>query len=105
MLDPKCKCFHCVLSFIGYEQNGVNIVKEYDSRFLYLILLTSHRHLHAIIRSKGGNVNQIVNENCNLYIFEQTANTSEPMKKLVNRKLLIFKQYQVNFKDIKCPFQ
>jgi hypothetical protein len=69
MLDPKCKILHLVLSFIGYEQDGVNIVKEYDMRFLYLILLKCHHHLHAIIKSKGGNVDQIVNENCNLYIF------------------------------------
>jgi hypothetical protein len=69
MLDPKCKSLHFVLSFIGYEQDGVNIVKEYDRRFLYLILLQCHHHLHAIIKSKDGNVDQIVNENWNLNIF------------------------------------
>jgi hypothetical protein len=46
-----------------------------------------------------------MNENCNLNIFEQTAKTSEPMKELVSKKFLIFKQYQVNFKDIKYLFQ
>ncbi len=69
-----------MLSFIGYEQVGVNIAKEYDRRFLYHMLLKCHHHLHAITKSKGGNVDQIVDENWNLNIFEQIANTSEPMK-------------------------
>jgi hypothetical protein len=30
--------------------------------------------------------------------------SSEPMKKLVNRKLLIFKRYQVDFNKIECFF-
>lgn len=44
------------------------------------MLLKCHHHLHAITKSKGGNVDQIVDENWNLNIFEQIANTSEPMK-------------------------
>jgi hypothetical protein len=38
-------------------------------------------------------------------MFEQTASTSELAKELVKRELLIFKRYQLNVKDIKCPFQ
>ncbi len=34
-----------------------------------------------------------------------TTNTSVPIMELFNRELLIFKCYQVNVKDIKCPFQ
>jgi hypothetical protein len=66
-----------VLSFIGYEQVGVNIAKEYDRMFLYRMLLKCHHQSHAITKSKGGNVDQIVNENWNLNISEQIANTSE----------------------------
>jgi hypothetical protein len=32
-------------------------------------------------------------------------NISEPTKELVNKEHLIVKQYQVDFKDIKCPFK
>jgi hypothetical protein len=37
-----------------------------------------------------------------LDIFEQIANTSELVKKLVNMELLIFRWYQVDMKEIKC---
>jgi hypothetical protein len=40
-----------------------------------------------------------------LNIFEQTTNTSEPIEKLVKRELLIFRRYQLDVKDIKCPLQ
>jgi hypothetical protein len=36
-------------------------------------------------------------------IFEMIANTSEPMTKLVNREFLIFRRFQVDPKEIKCP--
>ncbi len=39
------------------------------------------------------------------YNFEMITYTSESIKELVNRKLLIFKRFQANFKEIKCPFQ
>jgi hypothetical protein len=38
-----------------------------------------------------------------LDIFEHTASTSEPTKELMKRELLIFKKYQLDVKDIKCP--
>jgi hypothetical protein len=31
------------------------------------------------------------------------ANTTDPTTKLVNKELLIFRRYQVDVKDIKCP--
>jgi hypothetical protein len=40
-----------------------------------------------------------------LDIFEQTPITSEPTIKIVKREMLIFKHYQVNFKEIKWPLQ
>jgi hypothetical protein len=33
------------------------------------------------------------------------ANISEPTMELVNKELLIFKRYQVDVKNIKCPLQ
>jgi hypothetical protein len=40
-----------------------------------------------------------------LDIFQQIASTSDPSKELVTKKLLIFRCYQVDTKDIKCPLQ
>jgi hypothetical protein len=40
-----------------------------------------------------------------LDIFEQTISTSEPTKELIKRELLIFKRYQLDVKNIKCPLQ
>jgi hypothetical protein len=40
-----------------------------------------------------------------LDIFEQTANTSELIIGLVNRKILIFRKYQLDVKDINFPLQ
>jgi hypothetical protein len=34
-----------------------------------------------------------------------TINTNEPIIVLVNNEFLIFKHYQVDVKDIKCPLQ
>jgi len=52
-----------------------------------------------------GFVNQMVEEDNNLNIFEMTTNTREPTTKLINKELLIFKHYQVAFETIKCPLQ
>jgi hypothetical protein len=53
-----------------------------------------------------GSVDQGVEKDINLDIFEMTTNISEPTMKLINKKvLLIFKCYQVDVKDIKCPLQ
>jgi len=40
-----------------------------------------------------------------LDIFEQTTSTSELTEKLVKMGLMIFKKYQLDVNDIKCPFQ
>jgi hypothetical protein len=40
-----------------------------------------------------------------LDIFKMIANTSEPTTELVNREILVFKHYQVDVKNIKCPVQ
>jgi hypothetical protein len=48
---------------------------------------------------------QIANANSNVNIFELTPSTNEPTTKLITKKLLIFKYYQVDSKVIKCPFQ
>jgi hypothetical protein len=63
-----------------------------------------HYHLHVFVKFEKGVVDQRV-EKDNLDIFEMTGSTSEPTTKSINRELLIFRHYQVNVKNIKCPLQ
>jgi len=42
------------------------------------MLLKCHYHLHPLVKSKRGVVNQRVEEDNNLNIFEMILNTSEP---------------------------
>jgi hypothetical protein len=38
-------------------------------------------------------------------IFEMFARTSELAKEVVNKELLMFRRFQVDVKDIKCPLE
>ncbi len=67
------------------------------------MLFKCYYHLHPLVESERGVVDQRVEEDMSLDIFEMTTNTSDPTMELVNRELLIFKHYQVDVKDIKCP--
>ncbi len=69
------------------------------------MLLKCYHYLHSIIEYKVRCVNQIIDGNFNLDIYKQTFSTSEQTKELVTKTSLIFKCYQVNPKEIKCPFQ
>jgi hypothetical protein len=69
------------------------------------MLLKCHYHLHLLVESKGVVVDQRVEKDNNLDIFEMIANTIKPTIKLMNRKLLIFKHYQMDVKEIKCPLK
>jgi hypothetical protein len=54
---------------------------------------------------ENATTNQNVDEDCSLDIFEIITSISDPTNELVNRELLIFKKFQINAKNIKCPFQ
>jgi hypothetical protein len=56
------------------------------------MFLKCYHHLHPMIESIGC-VDQTIDENCSLNIFQQIASISEPTKELVTRELLIFKHY------------
>ncbi len=102
MLDPRFKSFRLVFSFIGREQSVV-IIEAYDKKSLYLMLLKCRHHLHPLVETESSFANIGVVEDSSLDIyFEQNYNISEPMKELMNRKLLIFRRYQVDVKEIKC---
>jgi hypothetical protein len=105
MLNPRLKSLHIISSFVGREQ-GVALVEEYDRKSLYPMLVKCHEHLHPLVRLDTNYVNQdIFEQDCNLNIFEQTTNTSEPVEELVKMELLVFRKYQLDVKDIKCPRQ
>jgi hypothetical protein len=105
MLDPRFKSFRIISSFVGKEQ-GVALVKEYDRKSLYPMLVKCHEHLDPLVRLDTNCIDQDVFEHdCSLDIFEQIASISELAEELVKRELLVFRRYQLDVKDIKCPFQ
>jgi hypothetical protein len=67
------------------------------------MFLNYYYYSHPLVEYEKGVVDQKVEKYRSLDIFEMTANTSEPTTELVNRDLLIFRCYQVDVKDIKCP--
>jgi len=65
----------------------VIIVEEYDET-LYCMILKCYHHLYLMGESKVVNVEQAIEEDCNLNILKQIINTSEPIKKIVIKYLL-----------------
>jgi hypothetical protein len=102
MLDPKFKTLCLMSSFINLEQSKA-IVEKYDKKSLFSMLLKCYYHLHPLVESERGVVDERVEEDMSLDIFEMITNTSEPTTKLVNKELIIFKHYKVDVKNIKCP--
>jgi hypothetical protein len=82
----------CVLTLIGCEQ-GKAIVEEYDKNSLFPMLMKCYYHFHPLVESKRGVVDQRVEDDMNLDIFEMITNTNESTRELVNKELLIFKHY------------
>jgi hypothetical protein len=66
-----------VSSFIGREQ-GKAIIEKYDKISLFPMVFKCHYHLHPLAESKRGIVDQGVEKDKSLDIFELRANTSEP---------------------------
>ncbi len=74
MLDPRFKNICLVSSFIGLEQ-GKAIVEEYDRKPLYPMLLKCHHLLHPLF--ENATIEQGVDEDCSLNIFEMITSTNE----------------------------
>ncbi len=68
------------------------------------MILNYYHHLHLITKFVGC-VDQIIDEDYSLDIFQQIASTSEPTKELVTKELLVFKHYQMDPKYIKWLLQ
>jgi hypothetical protein len=91
MLDAKFKSLCLVSSFIGCEQR-VAIVEEYNEKSLYPMLVKCYHYLHLVVRFKSEFIEQTMDVDYSLDIFEMVAIISEPSKIIVKRKLLIFKR-------------
>jgi hypothetical protein len=66
-----------VSSFIGREQ-GNAIVEKYDPKKLFPMFLKCYYHLHPLIGSERGVVNQRIKKDKSLDIFEMIVSTNEP---------------------------
>jgi hypothetical protein len=56
--------------------------------------------------AKFGHVaNMQIDEENSLDIFEMYDGTSEPTKEVVNKELLMFRRFQVDVKEVKCPLK
>jgi len=83
----------------------VAIATKFDRKSLFsILLLKSHHHLHSLSKIESSFVNKS-NENISLDIFEMVTNTNELTKELVNQKLMIFRKFQANAKNIKWPLE
>jgi hypothetical protein len=51
----------------------------------------------------GPVANMQIDEESSLDIFEMYVGTNELTKEVVNKELLMFKRFQMDVKDIKCP--
>jgi len=68
MLDPRYRNLHILFSFVGREQHV--LIKEFDRKFLYPVVVKCHEHLHLLVKSKRNFVDQnIFDEDCSLDIF------------------------------------
>jgi hypothetical protein len=57
MLNITFKSLRIVSSFVGREQ-GVALVKKYDKKTLYPMLVKCHEHLHPLVRLNKNCVSQ-----------------------------------------------
>jgi hypothetical protein len=88
MSDPKFKNLCLISSFIGHGQREA-IVEEYNERSLHPMLLKCYHYLHLVARFKSEFVQQTMDVDYSLDIFEMVAMTSESSKIIVKRELLI----------------
>jgi len=49
--------------------------------------------------------NMQTNEESSLDIFKMSTKTSEPTKEVMNKELLMFRRFQMDVKNIKCPLK
>jgi hypothetical protein len=74
--------------FIGCDQ-GVVIVEQFDTMSLYPMFMKCYYLLHPSIDFDNDFVDQRVDDDNNLDIFQMISKNIKPKKELVKRKLLI----------------
>ncbi len=100
----KNKIHNMISLKFGREQKKV-IIEEYDTKSLFAMLFKCHHHLHTLDNSNRTIVDERVEEDCNLDIFKMTVSAFKLVIELINREVLMFKHFQVDVKEINCPFQ
>ncbi len=98
---PHLKAFIWYLFLLAEKKVEIYVVNEYDRRTLYPMILKCYHHLQPMTKSIGC-VDQIIDKDYSLDIFQQIASTNEPTHELVTRELLIFRHYLMDPKDVKC---
>ncbi len=68
------------------------------TKTIVFYVLKCYYHLHPLVESERGVVDQKVEEDMSLDIFEMTTNTNESTMELVDTQLLIYKRYQMDVK-------
>ncbi len=71
-----------------------SLLKNMIIKTLHLILLKCYHHLHLLF--KNATIDQGVDEDCTLDIFEILTSTSNLANELVGRELLIFRRFQMS---------
>ncbi len=92
-------CFHSLI--LGKVRQLLNNI----TKKLFLMFFKCYYHLHPFTEFGRDVVDQRFEEDNSLDMFEMTTNTSEPSMELTNKRFLIFKCYQMDVKNIKCPLQ
>jgi len=67
------------------------------------MLLNCYPDLHPLFEMLL--LTKVLMKNTIQNIFDITTNTNEPTKDVVNLELLIFKRFQMDAKNIICPFE
>ncbi len=78
-------------------------MEEYDAKNINLMFLKCYHYLHPMGESESSGVVNHQNDDCRLDIFQMTTNNNKLVKELVTIKLLDFKRFHINVKDIKSP--
>ncbi len=60
--------------------------------------------MHPLVKSKSGIVDQKVDEDCSLDIFEMIASISDSTKKLINKKARDFQATSSGYQRYEVPF-
>jgi hypothetical protein len=70
-------------------------MEKYDQRSLFPMVLSRYHILHPMAEF-GPVANMQTNEKNSLDIFEMSISINEPIKDVVNKKLMMFKRFQVD---------